>query len=216
MVKAKISISRTKDAQKWWWFKLYGARHKMFPYVLECYGAGKSVTPNNDCKTLTIFCFRGKSPNLSQRVLDDIFQQSTVQKLLDLLVFVADPPFFWSLQMVWVSFSPPKLEGTWFHLSRSPSKVKRNIGRQNPMELVLKAKTSTFFGPVVAMPCPGDGQVTVVRGLNGWRFTLQGTNIFDLGRRKILCQKCRAGFLGYVIVPRRIHFFGGMGESSSN
>lgn len=38
-----------------------------------CYGAGKSVTPNNDCKTLTIFSFWGKSPNLSQRVLDDIF-----------------------------------------------------------------------------------------------------------------------------------------------
>ena len=125
----------------------FTARHKMFPYVLECYGAGKSVTPNNDCKTLTIFCFRGKSPNLSKRVLDDIFRQSTVQKLLDLLVFV----LCWSLQMVWVSFSQPKLEGTWFHLSRFPSKVKRNIGRQNPMEVFWRRKPP--FSSVRSLQC---------------------------------------------------------------
>lgn len=70
------------------------ARHKMFPYVLECYGAGKSVTPNNDCKTLTIFCFRGKisKPVKTSRFVIFV-QQSNSQKILDLLVFIADPPF---------------------------------------------------------------------------------------------------------------------------
>lgn len=78
------------------------------------------------------------------------------------------------------------------------------------MELVLKAKTSTFFGPVVAMPCPGDGQVTVVRGAVVEGLPLQGTNIFDLGRKENSSAKSAGWFFG--ICDR----FWGMGESSSN
>lgn len=72
----------------------FKARHKMFPCVSECYSAGKSVTPHNDCETLTIFCFWGqKTPNLSKRVILWFFSTFRQSKGTWSLVCIADPPF---------------------------------------------------------------------------------------------------------------------------